>query len=100
MQREESSLSFRKMALVVHKEGRIHPLYRLLDVQGVYNSLCVQFIQHQVAEQEAAATRRRIDDEEKKTASVYAYDPFHPTEYDNKHNGSKSQNVGFMKFGQ
>ena len=53
-----------------------------------------------VAEQEAEATRRRIDDEEKKAASVYAYDPFHPTEYDNKHNGSKSQNVGFMKFGQ
>lgn len=53
-----------------------------------------------VAEQEAEATHRRIDDEEKKAASVYAYDPFHPTEYDNKHNGSKSQNVGFMKFGQ
>ena len=34
-QRDESSLSFRKMFLVVHKEGCIHPLYCLPDAQRI-----------------------------------------------------------------
>ena len=53
-----------------------------------------------VAQQEAETMKNRLDQQKIKAEEVYGYDPYHPTDYDLQHRQVKSENLGFMKFGE
>ena len=44
--------------------------------------------------------KNRLDQQKIKAEEVYGYDPYHPTDYDLQHRQVKSENLGFMKFGE
>ena len=55
---------------------------------------------NRVAQQEAEAMKNRLDQQKIKAEEVYGYDPYHPTDYDLQHRQMKTENLGFMKFGE
>lgn len=57
-------------------------------------------VMNTITKQEADAARDRLDREKIKTGTVYGYDPYHPTPFDDKHKQSNSQNLGYLKFGE
>ncbi|WP_196594189.1 hypothetical protein [Pectinatus sottacetonis] len=53
-----------------------------------------------VTAQNAAATISRLDAEKVKAGSIYAYDPYNPSDYDTKNKETTSTNYGFLSFGE
>lgn len=76
-----------------------------IDILAILNSAdkasCVGTdLMNQISKQDAATSINRLDQEQVKAGNFYAYDPYHPTAYDNNHKVSTSENIGFVKFGK